>query len=137
MITGKYIKELRETKDLRIIFTGFVYGRGYKELQSHAYCYIHATEVGGTHPALIEAMGFGNCVIANGTPENIEVVGDCGIIYEKNNILNLCEKINYVVNNPAVVEKYGRKAMERVKEGYSWDYVCSEYEKLFFELLKA
>lgn len=133
----EYIKRLKETKDSRVIFTGFVYGRGYKELQSHTYCYIHATEVGGTHPALIEAMGFGNCVIANETPENIEVVGDCGIIYEKNNILNLCEKINYVVSNPAVVKEYGMRAVERVKEGYSWDYVCSEYEKLFFELLKA
>jgi len=133
----EYIKGLKKTKDSRIIFTGFVYGDGYNELQSHAYCYIHATEVGGTHPALIEAMGFGNCVIANGTPENIEVVGGCGIIYEKNNFLNLREKINYVANNPAVVKEYGRKAVERVKESYSWEHTCSEYEKLFLELLRA
>ncbi len=52
-------------EDGRIIFTGFIFGRGYRELQSHAYCYVQATEVGGTHPALIEAMSFGNCVIAN------------------------------------------------------------------------
>ena len=70
-----YIEGLKATKDPRIIFTGYVFGAGYQEFQSHAYCYIHATSVGGTHPALIEAMGFGNCVIANGTPENREVVG--------------------------------------------------------------
>ena len=38
---------------------GAIYGPGYHELQSHCFAYIHATEVGGTHPALIEAMGRG------------------------------------------------------------------------------
>jgi len=37
--------------------SGAIYGIGYRELQSHAFAYIQATEVGGTHPALIEAMG--------------------------------------------------------------------------------
>ena len=69
----EYKQRLRKMArgDSRIVFTGFIFGKGYKELQSHAYCYIQATEVGGTHPALIEAMGFGNCVIVNGTSENI------------------------------------------------------------------
>jgi glycosyltransferase involved in cell wall biosynthesis len=131
-----YIEGLKETRDRRIIFTGFVYGKGYKELQSHTYCYIHATEVGGTHPALIEAMGFGNCVIVNGTPENIEVVGDCGIIYKKNNVDDLTRKINYVIDNPGVVEEYGAKAMARIRKYYSWDYVTREYERLFLSLLQ-
>ncbi len=133
----KYIESLKKTSDPRVIFAGYVYGDGYKELQSNAYCYIHATEVGGTHPALIEAMGFGNCVIVNGTPENIEVTGDCGIIYEKNSIYDLCEKLNYVNSNSAIVKEYGMRAIKRVKKNYSWDYICGAYEKLFFKLLKA
>jgi len=132
----EYIKKLKESKDPRIIFTGYVYGEGYKEFQSYAYCYIHATEVGGTHPALIEAMGSGNCVIANETPENIEVVDDCGIIYKKNDVDELASKINYVINNPNVVVEYGKKAVERIREYYSWDYVTREYERLFLSLLQ-
>jgi glycosyltransferase involved in cell wall biosynthesis len=92
--------------------------------------------VGGTHPALIEAMGSGNCVIVNETPENIEVVGGCGIIYKKNSIDDLATKINYVISNPYVVAEYGRKAMERIIKYYSWDYVTREYEKLFLILLQ-
>src|SRR5262245_23744290 len=76
-----YIQQLRSTRDPRIHFPGAIYGTGYRELQSHAYAYIQATEVGGTHPALIEAMGAGNCVIAYDTPENLEVVGDCGLFF--------------------------------------------------------
>ncbi|MEA2016762.1 MAG: glycosyltransferase [Actinomycetota bacterium] len=135
--SGEYIKKLKETKDKRIIFTGFVFGEGYKELLGNAYCYIHATEVGGTHPALIEAMGYGNCVIVNSTPENIEVIKDCGIIYEKNNAGDLERKINYVIGNPDIAEKYGLKAVERIKKYYSWEYVTEEYEKLFSSLMKG
>ena len=77
----EYIDDLkaRARGDRRIGFTGFVFGQDYRALQQNAYCYVHATEVGGTHPALLEAMGYGNCVLTLGTPENVEVVGDAGI----------------------------------------------------------
>ena len=128
-----YLKNLAES-DPRVIFAGFVFGKSYKEFQSNAYCYIHATEVGGTHPALIEAMGFGNCVIANGTPENIEVVGDAGIIYKKNDVEDLKENIEYIIKNPEVIRIYGEKAKERIKANYSWDMVTDKYESLFLEM---
>ena len=43
---------------------------------------MHATEVGGTHPALVEAMGFGNCMLVHDVPENREVVGDAGLFFD-------------------------------------------------------
>src|SRR5215217_5831219 len=76
----EYIAHLRSLarRDRRIVFTGFVFGDAYRALQQNAYCYVHATEVGGTHPALLEAMGYGNCVLTLATPENLEVVGEAG-----------------------------------------------------------
>ena len=50
-----------------------------RALQQNAYWYVHATEVGGTHPALLEALGYGNCVLTLATPENLEVVGEAGL----------------------------------------------------------
>src|SRR6185436_2565423 len=79
-----YIASLKATRDPRVHFPGALYGMDYRELQSHAYLYVHATEVGGTHPALIEAMGAGNCVLVFDTPENREVVGDCGLYFTSN-----------------------------------------------------
>lgn len=133
----RYKQQLKKIADgdSRIIFTGFIFGEGYKELQCNAYCYIQATEVGGTHPALIEAMGFSNCVIANGTPENIEVVGNAGIIYKKNDVEDLREKLEYVIRNPQVIRIYGEKAKERIKANYSWDAVTDKYESLFLEMV--
>ena len=75
----EYIRQVRDTRDPRIVMPGAIYGQGYHELGSHCFAYIHATEVGGTHPALIEAMGRGALVLYRDTPENAEVAGDAGI----------------------------------------------------------
>ena len=63
-----YIRQVRETSDPRVVLPGAVYGLAYRELGSHCFAYIHATEVGGTHPALIEAMGRGALVLYRNTP---------------------------------------------------------------------
>jgi glycosyltransferase involved in cell wall biosynthesis len=133
----QYIKSIKRTRNPRIIFTGFVFGKGYKEFQSHAFSYIHATEVGGTHPALIEAMGFGNCVIVNGTPENIETIGEAGIIYKKNDADDLRKKMEFVIENPDVIEKLGKKARNKIEKECSWDRIADDYESLFKRLLTS
>ena len=66
------------------ILAGYVFGDGYAELQSNALLYVQATEVGGTHPALVEAMGRGAAILANDVPEHHEVLADAGIYYERN-----------------------------------------------------
>ena len=42
-----YIARLKSTRDPRVKFLGFVFGEDYRALQQNAYCYVHATEVGG------------------------------------------------------------------------------------------
>ena len=127
----EYIQDLKERArgDRRIIFTGFVFGRDYKALQQNAYCYIHATEVGGTHPALLEAMGYGNCVLTLAAPENIEAVGDAGIPYSDE--IDLAEKLQRVLRDGSLVHAYRNRAQARVREMYDWDYVVDRYEALF------
>ncbi len=126
-----YIQDLkaRARRDKRIVFTGFVFGRDYRALQQNAYCYIHATEVGGTHPALLEAMGFGNCVLTLAAPENIEAVGDAGIPYTDED--DLAEKLQRVLRDGSLVQSYRNRAQARVQEKYDWDYVVDRYEDLF------
>jgi glycosyltransferase involved in cell wall biosynthesis len=124
-------------KASQIIFTGYQFGEVYQELQSNCYCYIQATEVGGTHPALVEAMAYGNAVIANGTPENREVVGDAGIVYEKNDFQALATKLDYLCANPAVVDHLRVAAQARAEASYSWDAITDAYERLFYQLAQT
>ena len=67
--------------DPRVRLTGAIYGDGYRDLQRSAMAYIQATSVGGTHPALIEAMGAGNLVLAYRTPENEEVTAGTALLF--------------------------------------------------------
>lgn len=129
-----YINDLkaRARRDKRIVFTGFVFGRDYRALQQNAYCYVHATEVGGTHPALLEAMGFGNCVLTLAAPENIEAIGDAGIAYSDES--DLAEKLQRVLRDGSLVQAYRHRAQARVKEAYDWDYVVDQYEELFAKM---
>lgn len=126
-----YINDLkaRARRDRRIVFTGFVFGRDYRALQQNAYCYVHATEVGGTHPALLEAMGFGNCVLTLAAPENIEAIGDAGIAYTDER--DLTDKLQRVLRDGSLVHSYRNRAQARVLESYDWNYVVDQYERLF------
>ena len=127
----QYINKLKAQArgDKRIVFTGFVFGQDYRALQQNAYCYVHATEVGGTHPALLEAMGYGNCVLTLATPENIEAVGDAGIPYIDE--FDLAEKLQRVLRDGSLVQAYRNRAQLRVQGNYDWDRVVDKYEDLF------
>jgi len=132
-----YINDLkaRARGDKRIVFTGFVFGQDYRALQQNAYCYVHATEVGGTHPALLEAMGYGNCVLTLATPENLEAVGEAGIAYTDE--LDLTEKLQRVLRDGSLVQSYRHRAQLRVQRHYDWDWIVDQYEKLFAEMTGA
>jgi glycosyltransferase involved in cell wall biosynthesis len=127
----EYIRSLKESgrRDPRIIFTSFVFGDAYRTLQQNAYCYVHATEVGGTHPALVEAMGFGNCVLTLATPENVEVVGDAGITWA--DAADLESKLRAVLRDGGMVAAYRQRAQRRVGRHYDWERVVDLYENLF------
>jgi len=131
---SEYIKKLKSTKDPRIKFTGYVFGQGYKEFQSNAFFYIQATEVGGTHPALLEAMGYGNCVLANYVPEHTEVLRESGLYFKTSNEADLREKMQYLLDNPNIVEDYRHKAVQRIKEAYTWDRITDSYENMFAKM---
>src|SRR4051794_32910107 len=129
-----YIRRVRDTRDPRIVMPGAIYGEGYRELGSHCFAYIHATEVGGTHPALIEAMGRGALVLYRDTPENAEVAGDAGIPFE---FAGLSEAIARVLAMPESQRSELRaKAMQRARECYSWEAVTDCYERLLTQLCR-
>lgn len=127
----EYKKHLQDLAagDERIVFTGYVFGDDYRALQQNAYSYIHATEVGGTHPALIEALGFGNCVLVLATPENLEVVEDAALSYKNKDELSAL--ITEIARNQELVADFRQRAVARVRKEYDWDRVTDKYEALF------
>jgi glycosyltransferase involved in cell wall biosynthesis len=131
-----YIRAVKDTRDPRVVIPGTIYGDGYHELQANSFAYIHATEVGGTHPALIEAMGRGALVLYLRTAENEEVAGGAGLPF--GNERELVAQLRAVL---AMSEEQRQQlrdaAVQRVRERYSWDAVTSAYERLFEALLSG
>ena len=127
-----YIRQVKDTADKRIVIPGAVYGEGYNQLQSHCAVYVQATEVGGTHPALIEAMGRGALVLYLRTPESAEVAGDAAVPFEAD---ELVEKLQWAVDAPdSERAAWGKRASDRIEKLYSWNAVTDQYEKLLTSL---
>jgi glycosyltransferase involved in cell wall biosynthesis len=135
----RYISALKISaeRDPRVILTGYLFGKGYHELGSNAYLFAETSGVGGTHPAILEAMAFGNCVVVHGTPENLETIGDAGFAYDGQiGADSLRQVLERLIAEPDVVEAYRHRARQRAETHYTWEGVTNAYERLFYQLCK-
>lgn len=130
----RFIRDFTAGADGRIVFPGPVYGDGYRELLSHALAYVHATEVGGTHPALVEAMGYGNCVVVNDTPENREVAGSSALYFRTREPASLARRLERLRSDPRLARSLGELSADRAASRYAWPAVCDRYESLFRDM---
>jgi len=126
--------ELRRHAGDRILFPGAIYGHDYRTLQRNAMIYIQATEVGGTHPAMIEAMASGGCVVALDTPENREVGGEAVGYFRLRPHETLSGVLSECAASPVLRDAMRHAARTRAAALYSWERVTEAYERLFAEL---
>lgn len=120
----------RHTSD-RILFPGALYGSDYRALQRNALVYLQATEVGGTHPALIEAMASGGCVLALDTPENREVGGDAIGYFQLRPDETLSVELGRLLGDPARIGVLREAGRRRARQRFAWERVVDRYEALF------
>lgn len=132
----EYVQSLKKASGEGVKFLGFVYGEGYNQLNSHAYVYVQPSDLEGTSPALLGAMGHGNCVLVSNIPENLETIGNAGVSFEKSNPVDLARKLRYLIDNPGTVSDYKQKAQLRIQTTYNWDTITEQYERLFRSLSK-
>jgi glycosyltransferase involved in cell wall biosynthesis len=129
-----FVDRLKQTRDPRVRFLGHIDNAAHvKELHCNAYAYLHGHSMGGTNPALLKALGYGNCIIALRTPFNTEVLEDYGIFFERN-ADSLAEKLSFVESHPDVAAEYRQRAPNRIREAYTWEKITDQYEELFGQL---
>ena len=113
----KYKRYLHEISDNRVIFTGYAFGSDYTQLSSHAYVYVQPLGVEGTRPALLDQMGFGNCVLVRNSTVNMEVIGGCGCFFDGARMPDsLAEKLQELVDSPDTVTYLRKKAHSRIEQ---------------------
>ena len=126
-------KELEEKlgyqKDARIKFVGTVYDQKLlKKIREEAYGYFHGHEVGGTNPSLLEALGSTKLNLLLKVGFNEEVAKDSALYWTKESgnlaqLINSCEDIDR--------EELGKKAKERIRTAYSWEYISGRYAEIW------
>jgi glycosyltransferase involved in cell wall biosynthesis len=118
-------------RDPRLVRPGFIYDKDVlRELLCNAAVYVHGNEVGGTNPALLEAMAAGCFVIARDVPFNREVLGGAGIYFRKD-ASDLREKLDWALGHPAERAAGKAAAVGIIRARYDWDRVVDGYETLF------
>jgi glycosyltransferase involved in cell wall biosynthesis len=130
---SEYIAKLRSRAGDTVRFTGAIYGDGYWELNQHAYTYVFPVMSSGTHPALIEAMACGNCVLVRDTPDNRNVGGDAVRYFS--NAGELSALMRWATATPDEVARLGGLAAARARDLYDWDRVTADYLALARKVL--
>ena len=135
-VNDKFLDELESRlhfkKDKRIRFVGTVYDQELlKKIRENAYGYFHGHEVGGTNPSLLEALGSTDLNLLLDVSFNREVALDNALYWNKTegNLASLIEKADLMPIE--VIAEYGARAKERIATAYSWDFISSEYRKVF------
>jgi glycosyltransferase involved in cell wall biosynthesis len=128
----EYIDRLHTLASPNTVFTGYLFGQGYRELCSNAYLVVEPSEVGGTHPAIVEAMALGNCVVVNGIAENRETIGEAGLTYDgQRGSAALRLVLDHLLERPEEVERFRRRAREYASQHYRWRHIVDQYEAFF------
>lgn len=99
-------------------------------LWQHAGAYFHGHSVGGTNPALVQALGCGAPIVARDTVYNREVIADAGMFVspDASQIITTLADLMNVTN-----DNLSRAAVSRAENQYSWSKVQLAYCQLLRE----
>ncbi|MEV7135693.1 glycosyltransferase [Arthrobacter sp. NPDC093128] len=97
-------------------------------LWQHAGAYFHGHSVGGTNPALVQAMACGAPVVARRTPYNMEVLADETYLVDPDPVA-IEAAIMRLMNDSSARGQAGSFNSQRARAHYNWPDVCGAYEK--------
>jgi len=96
------------------------------QLWAHSAVYVHGHSVGGTNPALLQALGAGAPTLALDTPFNAEVLPHAEHRFPHDAKV-LAERIQSVTASTATQAEMAERGRSVIRERYSWDAVCQAY----------
>ncbi|CAG7599481.1 glycosyltransferase [Rhodococcus opacus] len=98
-------------------------------LWQNAGAYFHGHSVGGTNPALIQAMACGAPIVARNTVYNREVLSDAAQFVEPQSDA-IAKAVDEVLSDRRLQMELSAGAIERQGDQYTWEGVCDLYEQL-------
>jgi glycosyltransferase involved in cell wall biosynthesis len=96
------------------------------QLWASAGVYVHGHSVGGTNPALLQALGAGAPTIALDTPFNREVLGAPEQLYAADPA-QLAARIRQTIEDETLRQEWKRRGQRLVAERYDWSQISQRY----------
>ena len=130
----KYLFKLKGNNE-KIIFLNPIYDKEVLGvLRKNCFAYIHAYEVGGTNPSLLEQMLFRRPILAYDVPFNKEVLQEGGIYFK--DAEDLSNKIEMLERGEFDLRLIKKTQIKRIRRQYNWEKVAREYERVFKSLFE-
>lgn len=129
--SDRYIADLKASAGPNVHFAGYVFGDGYRELVHRCGIMCVPTEVGGTHPVIVEAMAAGACLLVSDHAPNVEVVGDTAATFALSHGADaLAAELTGLIDDPGKRARLGAAVSARAAERYSWESCADTYLEL-------
>ncbi len=123
-----YIAGLKAGADDRVLFPGYVFGDGYAELVNNCGVMCAPTEVGGTHPVIIEAMAAGAPLVVSDHGPNLEVVGDAAATFSlASGSASLTEVLRRLLGDPDRRAALASASRMRAEDRFAWGRCAERY----------
>jgi len=130
---SEYEKELKKTKDERIVFTGYIYGDDTNFLIKHAYAYVQPSLIEGLSPVILTVMGLGTPLVCSDIIENTYITEENATHFESNNFLSLLDSLKYVLVNSEKIRLLADAGQQNVIERFNWDSITEQFIDVFQE----
>ncbi len=131
----RYYKLLNELANIKVIFTGGVYGDSYGALSRNCRLFILPAAIEATRLVLLDQMGYGNAIVYLDAPSTREVIGEAGIPFsDGDDGDDLSNTLTRVHDSRTLLDERRKAALTRARENFNWDRITERYEKLFDEL---
>lgn len=129
---GPYDEKMRELEESRANVTWLGHVKDDRLLFSlweNSGAYFHGHSVGGTNPALVQAMACSAPIVARDTTYNREVLAENGIFVDPVPGA-IAEQLQRLVSDTELQVRLGAGARNRAASAYTWNGVCKSYSEL-------
>ena len=128
---GSYESSIKNTKDERIIFPGYMYGDDTNTLIKNAHAYVQPSLIEGLSPVILTVMALGTPLVCSDIKENIFITGENAFHFKSGDAEDLERVLERALESYDLLKQKAAAGMKDVQSRFNWEAVSDQYIELF------